>query len=67
MDATGINVIDSTATQVLADVVRAFKEKTILFLLANVKGRVRDSLEICGLTEVTNPDPKFFDGLKAQT
>ena len=60
LDATGINFVDSTGAQTLTEVVNTFQSKKIHFLMANVKGRVRDALEKLKLTDLIGSDNFFI-------
>jgi len=60
LDATGINSLDSSAIHTLDDVIAEYQAKKIRFIMANVKGEVRDSLHKAGLVAKLGNDNVFL-------
>lgn len=59
LDAKAINGLDSSALHALKDIAQEYRERGINFVLAGVKGPVRDKLHVSGLYDYLGKD-KFF-------
>ena len=55
-----INSIDTSALHILEDTIAEIKNTDVMFLLAEVKGRVRDKFQRPGLTEKIGAENFFM-------
>ncbi|WP_299063460.1 SulP family inorganic anion transporter [uncultured Polaribacter sp.] len=60
LDAESINRVDSTGIEMLKERIKFYKKKDILFLLAAVKGPVRDDFFRSGLLEIIDLNHFFM-------
>ena len=60
LDAAGINTIDSTGVHLIQDLIREYKERNIHFIMAQVKGPVRDLMNRAQLMDLLGTNNLFF-------
>ncbi|HUR32059.1 MAG TPA: solute carrier family 26 protein, partial [Saprospiraceae bacterium] len=60
IDMESINSIDTSALHILEDTIEEIKNTDVMFLLAEVKGRVRDKFQRSGLTDKIGAENFFM-------
>lgn len=60
IDMESINSIDTSALKILEDTIEEIKNTDVMFLLAEVKGRVRDKFQRSGLTDKIGAEHFFM-------
>ena len=65
LDAGAINGMDSSAVHALIDIVKDYHARNIQFLMADVKGPIRDILKKSGLTDIIGKENFFISPERA--
>eukprot|EP00771_Trimastix_marina_P000767 gnl/Trimastix_PCT/1798.p1 GENE.gnl/Trimastix_PCT/1798~~gnl/Trimastix_PCT/1798.p1 ORF type:complete len:826 (+),score=189.20 gnl/Trimastix_PCT/1798:69-2480(+) len=60
MDASGLNDVDSAGAHALLSLARDLAKEEVLFLMASVKGPVRDTLRVCRCLPQLGPENVLF-------